>query len=51
MPDKKLFGITALFDSPDSILNAAKKIKEAGYKNYDINTPYPIHGMDDVITA
>ncbi|MGD1006380.1 MAG: quinol:electron acceptor oxidoreductase subunit ActD [Ignavibacteriaceae bacterium] len=51
MPDKKLFGITALFDSPDSILNAAKKIKEAGYKNYDINTPYPIHGMDDIISA
>jgi mono/diheme cytochrome c family protein len=51
MPDKKLFGIAALFDSPDSIINAAKKIKEAGYKNYDLNTPYPIHGMDDVITS
>jgi mono/diheme cytochrome c family protein len=51
MPDKKLFGIAALFDSPDSIIKAAKKIKEAGYKNYDINTPYPIHGMDDVVAA
>ena len=44
--DKKLFGIAALFDSPDGIINAAKKINGAGYKKYDINTPYPIHGMD-----
>jgi mono/diheme cytochrome c family protein len=51
MPDKKLFGIAALFETPDSIINAAKKIKEAGYKNYDINTPYPIHGMDDAVAA
>jgi mono/diheme cytochrome c family protein len=51
MPDKKLFGVTALFDSPDGILNAAKKIKEDGYKKYDFNTPYPIHGMDDVISS
>jgi mono/diheme cytochrome c family protein len=50
MPDKKLFGVTALFDSADSILYAAKKIKEAGYTNYDLNTPYPIHGMDDIIS-
>jgi hypothetical protein len=51
MTDKKVFGIAALFDTPDSIIDAAKKIKEAGYKNYDINTPYPIHGMDDIITT
>ncbi len=44
--DKKLFGITALFDTPDEILNAAKKVKAAGFKNYDVNTPYPIHGID-----
>jgi len=44
--EKRLFGIAALFDTPDEILHAAKKVSEAGYKNYDVNTPYPIHGID-----
>ena len=41
----KLFGITALFNSPNEIINAAKVIADSGYKNFDINTPYPVHGM------
>ncbi len=44
--DKKIFGITALFDTPNEIIKAAKKVKDAGYKYFDVNTPYPIHGMD-----
>ena len=44
--DKKIFGVAALFDTPDDIINAARKVKQAGYKNYDVNTPYPVHGMD-----
>ncbi len=43
---EKLFGITALFDNPDSIINAAKEVVSAGYKKFDVNTPYPLHGMD-----
>ena len=42
----KMFGITALFDNPDSIINAAKKVVSEGYKKFDVNTPYPLHGMD-----
>jgi mono/diheme cytochrome c family protein len=43
---EKLFGITALFDNPDFIINAAKKVVSEGYKKFDVNTPYPLHGMD-----
>ena len=43
---EKLFGITALFDNPDSIINAAKKVVSEGYKKFDVNTPYPLHGTD-----
>jgi mono/diheme cytochrome c family protein len=42
----KLFGIAALFDNADSILKAAKKVVSGGYKKFDVNTPYPVHGMD-----
>lgn len=44
--NNKLFGIAALFNTPNEIIHAAKTIAEAGYKNFDINTPYPVHGMD-----
>lgn len=42
----KLYSIAALFDTPNSIMDAAAKVQEAGYENYDVNTPYPVHGMD-----
>lgn len=43
---KKVFGLAALFDSPDSIIKAAKTVSDKGYKNFDVHTPYPVHGMD-----
>ena len=44
--EKKIYGITALFKSPDEIISAANKVANAGYKKFDVNTPYPVHGMD-----
>jgi len=42
----KLYGLAALFDSPDKIIHSAEAVKTAGYKKFDVNTPYPVHGMD-----
>ncbi len=44
--EKKLFGVTATFNTPDDIIKVAKKVTQAGYKDFDVNTPYPVHGMD-----
>ena len=44
--EKKIFGVAALFNKPDDIINAASKVAKAGYKKWDVNTPYPVHGMD-----
>ena len=46
MSNKNLYALAALFDSPDDIIKVAKKVNEAGYTKYDVNTPYPVHGMD-----
>ncbi len=46
MKDRHLFAITALFDSPDEIIHAAHETRGAGYTRFDVNTPYPVHGMD-----
>jgi len=44
MADK--FGILAKFDTPADIMHAAEKVRDAGYKRWDVITPFPIHGMD-----
>ncbi|MEO8398400.1 MAG: quinol:electron acceptor oxidoreductase subunit ActD [Ignavibacteriaceae bacterium] len=44
--EKKLYSVAALFDTPDQIIHAAEEVNKAGYKKFDINTPYPVHGMD-----
>lgn len=43
---KKLYAIAALFDEPDKIIKAAREISNRGYKNFDVNSPYPLHGMN-----
>jgi hypothetical protein len=36
----------AQFDTPDEIIGAAKRVRDAGYARWDVHTPYPVHGMD-----
>lgn len=46
---EKLYSYTALFNTPDEIIHAAKVVVEKGYTKFDVNTPYPVHGMDDAM--
>lgn len=46
---KKIFGIAATFKAPDEIINAAKKVTSSGFVEFDVNTPYPVHGMDSAM--
>lgn len=43
---KKSEIILAEFDGPDSLLRAARKVREEGYERFDCHSPFPIHGMD-----
>ncbi|MFO0678711.1 MAG: DUF3341 domain-containing protein [Polyangiaceae bacterium] len=43
---KKVAMVLAEFDSSASIVHAAEKVRDQGFKNWDTYTPYPIHGMD-----
>ena len=38
--------ILASFENPAQLLEAAKKIRDAGYTKFDCHSPFPIHGMD-----
>ena len=45
MPAKN-YGLIAMFDTPAEIFHAAEAVRDAGYKFWDVITPFPIHGMD-----
>ncbi len=46
MADRILYSITSLFKTPDEIIRAAGATRAAGYEQFDVHTPYPVHGMD-----
>jgi hypothetical protein len=45
----KTYGLIAEFDSPAAILRAAETVRDAGYRRWDVFTPFPIHGLDKVM--
>ncbi|MCS6989246.1 MAG: DUF3341 domain-containing protein [Chloroherpetonaceae bacterium] len=42
-------GVVAEFDNPAALLEAAEKIRDAGYQRFEVYSPFPIHGMDDAM--
>jgi len=42
-------GVLARFANPAELINAAKKVRDAGYEKFDCHSPFPIHGMDDAM--
>ncbi len=49
MEKKNLYSVSALFHTADDIIHAAKAVRDAGYTKFDVNSPYPVHGMDDAM--
>ena len=46
---KKQRGVAGLWSDEKKILEAATKMKEAGYKKFDTITPFPVHGMEEAM--
>jgi hypothetical protein len=44
-----LHGVMGEFETPEQLLAAAKKARDAGYKHIDAYTPFPIEGLSEAI--
>jgi hypothetical protein len=44
-----LHGVMGEFETPEQLLAAAKKARDAGYKHIDAYTPIPIEGLSEAI--
>jgi Protein of unknown function (DUF3341) len=40
------YGLIATFETTPSLYHAAEQVRDAGYKNWDCITPFPVHGLD-----
>jgi hypothetical protein len=43
------FGYLAEFESASAVFEGAEKMRDAGYKKWDVHSPFPIHGMDEAM--
>ncbi len=44
-----LHGIIAEYETPEELLRAAKRAREAGYTRMDAYSPFPVHGLAESI--
>ena len=42
----RTYGLIAEFDTAAATLHAAEKVRDAGFRRWDVFTPFPVHGMD-----
>jgi len=45
----KLHGIIAEFETVNDIMHASKKVRDEGFKYWDVHSPFPVHGIDAAI--
>lgn len=44
-----VFAVAAQFESARDLYQAAEKVRDAGFKRWDVFSPFPIHGMDEAM--
>ena len=47
--NSRAYGLIAEFDSPAAVLSAAEKVRDAGFRRWDVFSPFPVHGLDKVM--
>jgi len=43
------YGLMGEFHDPSSLLDAAEKARDAGFKHLDAYSPFPIHGLSEAV--
>ena len=43
------FGLLAEYATPADLMHAAEKIRDAGFRRWDVFSPFPVHGMNQAM--
>jgi hypothetical protein len=46
---KRLSGVVGFWSDDHELVEAAIKMRDAGYKHFDAITPFPVHGMEEAV--
>ena len=46
---KPIYGVMAEFDNPTALVNAARAVREQGYRKFDAYSPFPIEELNEVL--
>jgi hypothetical protein len=44
-----LWGVLVEFENAESLLPAVERVRDAGFKKWDVHSPLPLHGLDDAM--
>ena len=47
--DGELYGVLAEYPTPGALVKAARKVRDAGYTQFDCYSPFPVHGIDEAM--
>ena len=47
--EPRIYGLLAEFDGPETLIEAAQKVRDAGYKRTDAYSPFPVHGLAEAL--
>jgi hypothetical protein len=45
----RLYGLLAEFQTPEQLLAACEKVRDAGFTRWDAHAPFPVHGLNDAM--
>jgi len=49
LPHPDLYGLLGEFDSPDELMEAAERVRKAGYRRIDAFAPFPVEGLSQAL--
>lgn len=49
LEQRDLYGIVGEFDNVDDVVRCARAVNKAGFKRFDVHSPFPIHGIDEAM--
>jgi hypothetical protein len=47
--DGELYGVLAQYDTPGELIEACRRVRDAGYTEFDAYSPFPVHGIDEAM--